>query len=66
MELKHSVYFRVAMILGFLPPTLEFKLVGIKSIASVDGGVAESSPRGILVMPVPQTDRLSITLNDAI
>jgi alpha-D-xyloside xylohydrolase len=37
-------------------------LVGIKTIASVEGGMVESSPKGALVTPTPKVDRLKILL----
>jgi alpha-D-xyloside xylohydrolase len=38
-------------------------LVGVEAIASVEGGVAESSPQGVLVRPIRGADRLGISLN---
>jgi alpha-D-xyloside xylohydrolase len=38
-------------------------LVGIKSIASVAGGAAESSTQGVLVTPAPDADCLRISLD---
>lgn len=39
-------------------------LVGLEAVASVEGGAAESSARGVLVRPAGQTDRLKIVLHD--
>jgi alpha-D-xyloside xylohydrolase len=38
-------------------------LVGIKSIAAVEGGVVESSPKGVLVTPADDADCLKISLD---
>jgi alpha-D-xyloside xylohydrolase len=38
-------------------------LVGIPSIASVEGGTVESNPQGVLVTPIPDTDHLQILLS---
>jgi alpha-D-xyloside xylohydrolase len=38
-------------------------LVGIHSIASIDGGVAESSTKGVLVRPARDVDCLKISLD---
>jgi alpha-D-xyloside xylohydrolase len=38
-------------------------LVGIEAVASVEGGAAESSPRGVLVTPAHDADCLEITLD---
>ena len=38
-------------------------LVGVESIASVEGGVATSSARGVRVTPAQNTDSLSISLS---
>ncbi|MFL7791956.1 MAG: TIM-barrel domain-containing protein, partial [Anaerolineae bacterium] len=37
-------------------------LVGVKSVASVEGGTAESSPEGVVVTPAKDTNRLRISL----
>ncbi|MFN2272417.1 MAG: alpha-xylosidase [Anaerolineae bacterium] len=37
-------------------------LVGVKSVASVEGGTAESSPEGVVVTPAKDANRLRISL----
>jgi alpha-D-xyloside xylohydrolase len=38
-------------------------LVGIPSIASVEGGTVERNPQGVLVTPIPDTEALQILLS---